>query len=183
MAPYIQESAGAKPVSKPSLLSESAVLNHDQVPKPVADDFMYDFKYNHSLPTTDILAVKIPTDCDAQKEAEGIVAHISAATSEGDAQGFAGLFLDYGEILRKQGAAISILADLGCTGVWRDKLSFSWDFRTFNFREAILKAATDPTFCLKPRLEISTLSSLHLRCLALTPTSLSCNLLCPSRLR
>jgi hypothetical protein len=143
MAPYIQESAGAKPVSKPSLLSESAVLNHDQVPKPVADDFMYDFKYNHSLPTTDILAVKIPTDCDAQKEAEGIVAHISAATSEGDAQGFAGLFLDYGEILRKQGAAISILADLGCTGVWRDKLSFSWDFRTFNFREAILKAATD----------------------------------------
>jgi hypothetical protein len=29
------------------------------------------------------------------------------------------------------------------TGVWRDKLSFTWDFRTFNFREAILKAATD----------------------------------------
>lgn len=28
-------------------------------------------------------------------------------------------------------------------GVWRDKLSFTWDFRTFNFRDAILKAATD----------------------------------------
>ena len=27
--------------------------------------------------------------------------------------------------------------------MWRDKLSFTWDFRTFNFREAILKAATD----------------------------------------
>lgn len=102
MAPYIQESAGAKPVSKASLQSESAVLNHDQVLKPVADDFMYDFKYSHSLPTTDILGVKIPTDCDAQKEAEEIVARLSTATSEGDAQAFAGLFLDYGEILRKQ---------------------------------------------------------------------------------
>lgn len=27
--------------------------------------------------------------------------------------------------------------------MWRDKLSFTWDFRTFNFRPAILKAATD----------------------------------------
>jgi hypothetical protein len=27
--------------------------------------------------------------------------------------------------------------------VWRDKLSFTWDFRTFNFKEAILKAAVD----------------------------------------
>ena len=28
-------------------------------------------------------------------------------------------------------------------GVWRDKLSFTWDYRTFNFRPAILKAAKD----------------------------------------
>jgi len=27
--------------------------------------------------------------------------------------------------------------------VWRDKLSFTWDQRTFNFRPAILKAAQD----------------------------------------
>lgn len=27
--------------------------------------------------------------------------------------------------------------------MWRDKLSFTWDFRTFNFKDAILKAATD----------------------------------------
>jgi hypothetical protein len=27
--------------------------------------------------------------------------------------------------------------------VWRDKLSFTWDHRTFNFRSAILKAAAD----------------------------------------
>jgi hypothetical protein len=103
MAPYVQESAGTDPVSKANLQSKRAVLNRDQVPKPVADDFMYDFRYNHSLPTTDILGVEIPTDCDAQKEAEGIVARLSTATSKGDAQAFAGLFLDYGETLfRKQ---------------------------------------------------------------------------------
>lgn len=28
-------------------------------------------------------------------------------------------------------------------GVWRDKLTFSWDYRTFNFRENIAKAAKD----------------------------------------
>ena len=27
--------------------------------------------------------------------------------------------------------------------MWRDKLSFTWDYRTFNFKPAILKAATD----------------------------------------
>lgn len=27
--------------------------------------------------------------------------------------------------------------------MWRDKLSFTWDHRTFNFQPAILKAATD----------------------------------------
>ncbi|CAI7654862.1 unnamed protein product [Penicillium glandicola] len=123
MPPYLQEAAGTIPVSKNRFESESPVFSHDQVPKPVADDFMYDFKYNHKLPTTDILGVEIPNDCNAQKEAEGIIARLSTATSEEDAQAFAGLFLDY--------------------GVWRDRLSFTWDFRTFNFKEAILKAATD----------------------------------------
>ncbi|KAH1474772.1 hypothetical protein KXV81_001214 [Aspergillus fumigatus] len=123
MATYVQESAGTDSAFPASLQSKGAVLNHDQVPKPVADDFMYAFKYNHSLPTTDVLGVEIPADCDAQKEAEGIVARLSTATSQGDAHAFAGLFLDH--------------------GVWRDKLSFTWDFRTFNFRAAILKAATD----------------------------------------
>ena len=32
---------------------------------------------------------------------------------------------------------------LTTTGVWRDKLSFTWDYRTLNFQPAILKAATD----------------------------------------
>lgn len=58
-------------------------------------------KYNHSLPTTDVLGVEIPAYSDAQKEAEGIVARVSEATSAGDAQAFAGLFLDYGIFLHK----------------------------------------------------------------------------------
>lgn len=102
MAPYIQESAGADPGSKGNLQTESAAFNHGQAPKPVADDFMYDFKYNHTLPTTDILGIKIPTDCDAQKEAEGIVARLSAAALEEDAQAFAEMFLDYGETIHKK---------------------------------------------------------------------------------
>ncbi|CAG8247605.1 unnamed protein product [Penicillium salamii] len=122
MAPYVQDTAGDV-LSTAHLQLKSVALKHDQVSKPVADDFMYDFKYNHSLPTTEVLGIEISADCDAQKEAEGIVARLSKATFSEDAEAFAGLFLDY--------------------GVWRDKLSFTWDFRTFNFRDAILKAATD----------------------------------------
>ncbi|KAJ5712786.1 hypothetical protein N7493_009254 [Penicillium malachiteum] len=112
MAPFVQEveSIGIDPISKTRLSSGTAIFDHENVPKPVADDFMYDFKFNHPLPTTDILRVEIPADFDAQKEAEGIVACLSKATSEGDAEAFAELFLDY---------------------------------EFFNFREAILKAATD----------------------------------------
>lgn len=99
MAPYVQEVVGVDQVSATKLQSKGAVPNHDQVAKPVADDFMYDFKYNHNLPTTDILGLDIPADCDAQKEAEGIVARLSKATSEEDAQAFAELFLDYGKLL------------------------------------------------------------------------------------
>lgn len=28
-------------------------------------------------------------------------------------------------------------------GVWRDRVALTWDYRTFNWRSAILKAATD----------------------------------------
>lgn len=81
-------------------LKLKVVANHVEVeaaPKPpVADNFMYDFKYNHALPTTEVLGVEIPTDCDAQKEAEGIVSRLSLAMGKGDAQAFANLFLEYG---------------------------------------------------------------------------------------
>jgi hypothetical protein len=107
MAPYIQESSGADSVSQTALQSENAMLNHGQVRKPVADNFMYDFKYNHSLPTTSALGINIPTDCDAQREAEGILASLASATSAGDAQAFAALFLDYGETSHKLRLACS----------------------------------------------------------------------------
>ncbi|KAH8655831.1 hypothetical protein BX600DRAFT_401790 [Xylariales sp. PMI_506] len=84
---------------------------------------MYDFKYNHALPTTDVLGVRIPQDCNAQSEAEGIVKLLSDALGAGNAEAFADIFLE--------------------SGVWRDKISFTWDQRTFNFRPAILKAAQD----------------------------------------
>lgn len=64
----------------------------------VADDFMYDFKYNHALPTTDVLGIDIPEDCDAQKEAGLIVDRLSQTMSSGDANAFTDLFLDYGEL-------------------------------------------------------------------------------------
>ena len=67
------------------------------VPPPVADNFMYDFKYNHTLPTSDVLGISIPHNCDAQKEADSIVSSLSTAMSEGDAESFANLFLDYGK--------------------------------------------------------------------------------------
>jgi hypothetical protein len=101
MAPYVQELSGTDVLSQAPLHFKSAMLNHDQIIKPVADDFMYDFKYNHPLPTTDMLGVKIPTDCDSRKEAEGIVARLSKATSEEDAQSFAELFLDSGKTFLK----------------------------------------------------------------------------------
>ncbi|KAK6201783.1 hypothetical protein LQW54_009362 [Pestalotiopsis sp. IQ-011] len=103
--------------------SKLAEVNGTTERPPVADDYMYDFKYNHALPTTDVLGVKIPQDCDAQAEAESIVKRLSEALGAGNAEAFADLFLEY--------------------GVWRDKISFTWDQRTFNFRPAILKAAQD----------------------------------------
>lgn len=81
-------------------LKVKVVSNHvelDATPKPpVADDFMYDFKYNHVLPTADLLGIEIPRDCDAQREAENILAHLSDVIGRGDARAFADMFLEYG---------------------------------------------------------------------------------------
>lgn len=134
MAPHINEPAGVAP-------SKKGALDHDNVPRPVADDFMYDFKYNHDLPTADVLGVEVPTDCDAQREAENIMASLSKATSKEDPVAFTDLFFDHGKTSSHEVYENPSLPDM--IGVWRDKLSFTWDFRTFNFKEAILKAATD----------------------------------------
>ncbi|KFZ02023.1 hypothetical protein V500_00473 [Pseudogymnoascus sp. VKM F-4518 (FW-2643)] len=98
-------------------------VEREVTPSPVADDFMYDFQFNHSLPTYGRGAVEIPVDCDAQVEAESIIHNLSQAMGSGDAQAFTALFLEF--------------------GVWRDKISYTWDYRTFNFHSAILKAASD----------------------------------------
>lgn len=83
-------------------LKAKVVVDHVEVeasPKPpVADDYMYDFKYNHALPTTELLGVEVPADCDAQKEAQTIVTRLSEALGKGDPQAFADMFLEYGEI-------------------------------------------------------------------------------------
>jgi hypothetical protein len=79
---------------KPQVLVRQ--LEEEEAKPPVADNFMYDFKYNHSLPTPDVLGIEIPANCDAPKEAEGIVARLSEALGAGDAQAFTDLFLDYG---------------------------------------------------------------------------------------
>ncbi|CAI6091934.1 unnamed protein product [Clonostachys chloroleuca] len=123
MASTVVESVSV--IEGPALDAKSEVtVTHHEIPKPpVADDFMYDFKYNHALPTTDVLGIEIPSNCNAQVEAEGIVKNLSNAMGAGDAQAFTDLFLEY--------------------GVWRDKLSYTWDFRTFNFQPAILRAASD----------------------------------------
>ncbi|KAJ0104373.1 hypothetical protein J7T55_011157 [Diaporthe amygdali] len=128
MAPYINshESAIDDTVDTSHVKSKigvSQIRLESTAKPPVADDYMYDFKYNHALPTSDVLQIEIPDDCEAQKEARSIVSRLSEVLGKGDAQGFADLFLEY--------------------GVWRDKLSFTWDYRTFNFTPAILKAATD----------------------------------------
>lgn len=83
----------------PDVKSDIAVGKHEVPKPPVADDFMYDFKYNHPLPTTDVLGIEIPADCNAQSEAEGIMKSLSDAMGAGDAQAFTNLFLEYGKFI------------------------------------------------------------------------------------
>lgn len=82
-------------------ISKTKAANHAEQaaePKPVADNFMYDFKYNHALPTSDVLGIEIPQDCDAQKEAGNIVARLLEVMGRGDAKAFADMFLEYGRL-------------------------------------------------------------------------------------
>ncbi|WVW81123.1 hypothetical protein I302_103114 [Kwoniella bestiolae CBS 10118] len=115
--------------TKPAVadLKAKVVEGHVEVersPKlPLADNYMYDFKYNHSLPTIQYLGQDIAQDINPLKEAENIVAQLTDILGKGDGAAFADLFLEY--------------------GVWRDKLAFTWDYRTFNFKENIARAAKD----------------------------------------
>jgi len=66
-------------------------------PAPVADNFMYDFKFNHALPTIDTLGAEIPPDSDPNQIAKSLAAELSSAWSSKTGDQFAGMFLDYGE--------------------------------------------------------------------------------------
>lgn len=122
---------------------KAKVVNHqvevETIPRPpVADNFMYDFKYNHELPTTNFLGREIPAELDAQAAAEDIADRLAECLGTGDAAAFTDLFADYGEP-----SSCLDFAMTDWTGVWRDKLSFTWDYRTFNFRDNIARAAAD----------------------------------------
>lgn len=81
---------------KAKAASKQAEVNGAAERPPVADDYMYDFKYNHPLPTTDVLGIEIPQECDTQAEAERIVKRLSDALGAGDAVRFADIFLESG---------------------------------------------------------------------------------------
>jgi len=81
---------------KAKVVSGHVELEEDHKP-PVADNFMYDFKYNHALPTIDALGIDIREDIDAQAEADSLMQSLERVLGQGDAAGFAGMFLDYGK--------------------------------------------------------------------------------------
>ena len=87
-------------------LKAKTVVNNVEIeitPKPpVADNFMYDFKYNHDLPTIGRFGViTVPNDCDAKAEATALMSKLSEVMGSGDASGFAGMFLESGKFSLK----------------------------------------------------------------------------------
>lgn len=88
MSPYLNG-------NDPPAVGEDLIKSKLEKP-PVADNYMYDFKYNHALPTSDVLGLEIPADCDAHKEAKAIIDQLAEVMGKGDAQAFANMFLDYG---------------------------------------------------------------------------------------
>jgi hypothetical protein len=83
---------------KSKVVNNHVELVEDHKP-PVADNFMYDFKYNHALPTIDALGTDIPKEIDPQAEAESLVRTLEQVLGQGDAAGFAEMFLDYGRFV------------------------------------------------------------------------------------
>ena len=88
-------------VDIPDLKAKTIVNNVELevTPKPlVADNFMYDFRYNHDLPTIGKFGVvEIPANCDAREEAKMLMSRLSEVMGNGDAQGFTDTFLDCGK--------------------------------------------------------------------------------------
>lgn len=83
-------------------------FNEAPGPPPVADDYMYDFKYNHPLPTCDVLGVTVPLSRDAQVEAGHVVKQLSDALEAEDAVAFSNLFLEHGKLAARSDRPILV---------------------------------------------------------------------------
>jgi len=79
------------------------VYRDDTVKKPVADDYMYAFKYNAPLPThgndTDVLDFTAEDESDAQSVADRFLKELALIIQSRDAKAFADLFLASGKFL------------------------------------------------------------------------------------
>ncbi|PSR82299.1 hypothetical protein BD289DRAFT_454381 [Coniella lustricola] len=74
MVPVVQSSGADRIVDIADLKSENNVVSYVKLAHPpVADKFMYDFKYKNEHSKIVTLGVDIPADCNARKEAESIV--------------------------------------------------------------------------------------------------------------
>lgn len=82
----------------PANLKAKVVDGHVELEStpPVADNYMYDFKYNHALPTLESLGVQVSPDTNAQEEAETLLTNLSHVLGRGDASGFTDLFAEFG---------------------------------------------------------------------------------------
>ncbi|KAI5476110.1 flavin-containing monooxygenase [Pseudohyphozyma bogoriensis] len=97
----------------------------------VADNYMYELKASTDLPTTDALGGHaFDKSVDAVAVAQEWLDKFAAAAESHDGKQFAGCFSDF--------------------GVWRDKVIFTFEYRTFNGLAKIEQAATDLLSIIKP---------------------------------
>ena len=102
--------------------------------KPVEDDFMYELEGRAILPTTDRLKTSIQKDEDPQTIASDWLAMLSQAAAKGDGDMWTDLFWD--------------------NGVWRDKVVFTFEYRSFNGEETIRRAAKVRSSVLRVELSL-----------------------------
>lgn len=82
----------------------------------------YELKYKAVLPTHDQIGIKLAADVDARAAAQSWLDNFASACQSGDADAFADSF--------------------SSTGHWRDRVAFTFGFRTFN-EDKIREAAQD----------------------------------------
>lgn len=110
-------SAIYEPVSRQELLKSDIhkirdapfVYRNELAKKPVADDYMYAFKYNFPLPAHgkggDVLDFTPEEEADAGAIAGRFLKELEQVIESRDAEAFAGLFVDSGEMTVKPGVS------------------------------------------------------------------------------